>query len=507
MQKQSNNTNVQLTKQMSDIGRLPPQVTELERAVLGALLLESGSFSSVINILSKESFYQPKNQIIYGAISNLYANNDPIDVLTVAEKLKELGEINDAGGVMYLAELTDTVGSSLHLEFHALIVQQKAIARKIITATTLINNMAYEEDTDVNDLIQFADKEITDIMEGAYSQGSMKHVKTVLDEVQQDFRKRIERRAEGTPTGVTTGLKELDKVFGGGWQNSTLNVIASRPGMGKTAIMLHFAKSAARQGIPVCIYSMEMSDVSLANRLVIGEAYKSEHEQIAYDRFRLGYCNEEEWALFEAAKERLEDLPIYIDDNPIVTPMYIRTHSMIMKKRGQCGLVLIDYLQLTDMANENSKYRNREQEVSQATRQFKISSKQCDIPYVLLSQLNRNVEGRDTKKPMLADLRESGAIEQDADTVSFIWRPSYYKITEIEDYPHTENLGFVIVAKQREGASNMDVPFSHNDSLTKLFDYMGDMDPMDSYDYSESEPQQSTQNNGSGLKKGDDLPF
>lgn len=495
------------TKELKDIGKLPPQAPDFERAILGALLLEGDALNTVITILSQESFYEPKNQIIYGSILTLHKQNEPIDLLTVVQQLKKEGTLDEVGGVLYISELTETVGSASHIEYHALIVQQKAISRQVITATTKINNMAYMEGIDVDDLIQFADKTITEIMEKAYSSGTMKHVKSVLDEVETDFKKRIKRREEGLATGVTTGLVDLDNRLGGGWQNQTLNIIASRPGMGKTALMLHLAKAAARSGTPVCIYSMEMSDVSLTNRLVIGEAYKSKEQQIRYDRFRLGQCNDEEWKLFEEAKERLEQLPIYIDDNPVVTPMYIRTHSNLMKKRGQCGLVLIDYLQLTDMSTENSRYRNREQEVSQTTRQFKISSKQCDVPFVLLSQLNRAVESRDSKKPQLADLRESGAIEQDADTVSFIYRPAYYKIDDLGDGKSTENMGFIIIAKQREGESNVDVPFSHNDSLTRIFDYSGDLDPFSGLVQNEKTFYYDDDNTINNIENPEDLPF
>ena len=472
-------------KKNSDYQRVPPQASELEEYILGALMIESGAFEKVVNILTPECFYKKTHQMIFEAIKQLDRENQPTDMMMVCERLKNQGNLESVGGYYSVAMLASKIASSAHLEYHAQIVKQKYIAREIIRISTLMNEAAFSEEVDVDDILCESDTSITALMNSFYNDNQLKPISEILDGAEVEFRKRIELTQSGDSTGVTTGLFELNKVLGGGWQKSTLNIIAARPAMGKTAVMLAQAKAAASTGVPVCIYSLEMSSISLVNRIILAEAYQNEELQLKADRFRLGYCNDREWAMFEAAKERLAQLPIFIDDQPMVNSQYIRSHSKLMKKKGQCGIILIDYLQLTDMTDGN-KTRNREQEVSQTTRQFKILSKELDIPIVLLSQLNRGVEGRSDKKPLLSDLRESGAIEQDADTVSFIYRPAYYKIKETDDGKSTENLGYFCVAKQRDGRID-DIPFTHNESMTKIWDY---------YEGGDSMPQAS-----------DDVPF
>ena len=461
-------------------GKLPPQALDLEEAILGAIMLETEAFPMISEIVRPECFYKIAHQKIFRAVASLSYRSEPTDMLMVVEELKKTGELDDVGGAYAIVLLVNKISSAANIEFHARIIAQKYIAREIIRVASHVQTRAYDESTDVDDLMKEAELLLGNVDDFVYANQGLSHITASLDKAQEAFELRIDQTSKGLSTGINTGLAKFNKTLGGGWQPSTLNIIAARPAMGKTALLLHFAKAAAMCDIPVCIYSLEMSSVSLTNRLILAEAYQDENTQIKADRFRLGYCNEKEWALFEAAKRRLAELPIYIDDQPMVDARYIGTHTKRMKKAGKCGMVLIDYLQLADMSDPSgNKSRNREQEVSQTTRSFKIIAKVLDAPVILLSQLNRGVEGRPDKKPLMSDLRESGAIEQDADTVTFIYRPAYYKITETEDGKSTENLGYLLLAKQRDGASNEEIAFTHNPSMTKVWDYYEGDEPFD----------------------------
>ena len=458
-------------------GKLPPQAMELEEAVLGALMVESTAFDTISGLLKADCFYKVSHQHIFRAISDLSSRNEPTDMMMVVEELRKSGNIDDVGGPYFITQLTAKINSAAHIEFHSRIILQKYMARELIRVSSLIQSKAFNDETDVDDLMTEAESMFSDIGSFLAKNGELAHISEALKQASDDYAKRIDQTSKGLTTGVTTGLFELNKLLGGGWQKSTLNIIAARPAMGKTALMLSYAKAAAREGNHVCIFSLEMSSVSLVNRLILAEAYTDEDHQLKADRFNLGYANEKEWALFEAAKARLEALPIYIDDTAMVDFRHIKNRSKAMKKQGKCDIILIDYLQLTDMDDAN-KTRNREQEISKTTRQFKILSKELDVPVILLSQLNRGVEARPDKKPLLSDLRESGAIEQDADTVQFIYRPAYYKIEQTEDGKSTMNLGYVNIAKHRNGALG-EIAFTHNSSMTKIWDYYEGEIPME----------------------------
>ena len=277
---------------------------------------------------------------------------------------------------------------------------------------------------------------------------------------------------EGLPTGIPTGISDLNRLTGG-WRGSQLIILAARPAMGKTALMLHFAKSAALNETPVCIFSLEMSHVSLSDRLLLSEC------EVEVNRFRDGDLSGEDWRQLNEASARLEKLPIHVDDNAVVSMRYIKTRCHILKKQGKCGLIMIDYLQLADTSTKE-RNRNREQEIAQASRQAKIIAKELDVPVVLLSQLSRECEKRADKQPQLSDLRESGAIEQDADVVGFIFRPAYYGLDRIETLKYgnisTSGLGIINIAKQRDGATGL-VAFSHNPSMTKIGDFQENKTP------------------------------
>lgn len=416
--------------------------------------------------LKPEVYYAPKNEFIYRAITSLYDKGEKIDLYTVGRQLEKEGRMGaDQITPAYLAELTQSVGSASHTEDHVRIVMEKYIARRLLSAGREIAARAADSTTDIADVMDYAAKEIDTIAETVVGGRAGQHIREGIAAALQQAEKRAAAAQRGEVTGITTGLLELDRLTAG-WQGSQLIILAARPAMGKTALMLHFAKAAARSGTPVCIYSLEMSSVSLANRLLLSEA------DVDADAFRNGRLMQEDWKTLESAAARGGRLPIYVDDNPVVSMRYVRNHSRIMAKRGACGMILIDYLQLAEMGGDKS--RNREQEVAQASRQAKIIAKELNVPVILLSQLSRNVEGRADKKPILADLRESGAIEQDADVVAFIYRPAYYGINEMatrsQGTIRTEGLGILSIAKQRDGACG-DIPFRHNAAMTRIEDW------------------------------------
>lgn len=460
-------------------GIVPPNALDAERAILGALLLEPDQCSDVVTKLKPEAYYAPKNEFIYRAIAALYDKGEKIDLYTVGRQLEKEGRMGaDQITPAYLAELTQSVGSASHTADHVRIVMEKYIARRILSAGRELAARAADPGTDIADVMDYAAKEIDAITETVTGGHAGQHIREGITAALQQAEKRAAAAQRGEVTGITTGLHELDRITAG-WHGSQLIILAARPAMGKTALMLHFAKAAARSGTPVCIYSLEMSNVSLSNRLLLSEA------EVESDAFRSGRLTPEDWRKLEPAAATVSRLPIYVDDNPVVSMRYVKNHSRIMAKRGACGMILVDYLQLADMGGDKS--RNREQEVAQASRQAKIIAKELNVPVILLSQLSRNVEGRADKKPILADLRESGAIEQDADLVAFIYRPAYYGISEMatrsQGTIRTEGLGILSVAKQRNGACG-DIPFRHNAAMTRI----GDWDAPQSMNLNTNEP-------------------
>lgn len=448
------------------IDNIAPQAPELEEAVLGAILIETEAFNIIDEHLTGADFYVKANQVIFETAKKLHQERKPIDMLTVVEELHRENKLEAVGGPVYIAQLADKVGSSAHIEFHSRIIKQKAVERK--TIENLYNGIKQiQEGEDIGDVLFHTSKQLEVQQEALVGKQTSLHLSNALSESISNMYERVSLFDQGKQSGINTGLSKLNKATNG-WQNSELIIIAARPAMGKTAFLLHFAKVAAKEGIPVALFSLEMSNVSLSDRLILSEC------NIDADNFKSGQLTMEETEEIEKAVGHLWNLPIYIDDNASVTMDYIRARSRILHKQGKCDMVLIDYLQL---ASDIGRNQSREQAISQMSRTAKIIAKELDIPVILLSQLNRSVESRADKKPLLSDLRESGAIEQDADKVIFIYRPEYYGIEATdENGALLKNCGQLLIAKNRNGATGI-VGFSHNESLTKITDYSSVEEP------------------------------
>ncbi len=431
----------------NDMGKLPPQAVELEDSVLGALMIEKDAYATVAELLRPESFYKDQNRMVYEAIRALAAKDQPIDMLSVAEKLKSLGNLDKAGGAVYLSELTRKVASTAHLTYHAQVVAQKATARELIQMAARIEEAAYDETQDVEDLMQVAESDIFEI-----SQRAQKRDVTQIDPVIAEAFERMRKASknEGNISGIPSGFKALDKITSG-WQKSDLVIIAARPAMGKTAFVLSMAKNiAVNYHKPVAMFSLEMSNVQLVNRLIMNVC------EIEGDKIKNGKLTKQEWSQLEHKINELLGAPIYVDDTPSLSVFELRSKARKLVKEHHIELIIIDYLQL--MNASGMSFGSREQEVSIISRNLKALAKELDIPIIALSQLNRGVEARtgvDGKKPQLSDLRESGAIEQDADMVCFIHRPEYYRLYNDEKTgKDLRGLGQIIVAKHRNGATD-----------------------------------------------------
>lgn len=402
----------------------------------------------------------------------MFDQNTPVDLYNVGKRCDGSSLFGGRTGTLYASECTCKVGSGVNLLFQAQIIQQRYIARLLMYAGSKISTLAGDDTKDVADVLDESNKLIDKI--NALSCGSSEG-QSLRDSLTESLKLAEQRQAAylgGSPTGIPTGISDLNRLTGG-WRGSQLIILAARPAMGKTALMLHFAKSAALNGTPVCIFSLEMSHVSLSDRLLLSEC------EVEVNRFRNGDLSGDDWRQLNEASAQLEKLPIHVDDNAVVSMRYIKTRCHILKKQGKCGLIMIDYLQLADTSTKE-RNRNREQEIAQASRQAKIIAKELDVPVVLLSQLSRECEKRADKQPQLSDLRESGAIEQDADVVGFIFRPAYYGLDRIETLKYgnisTSGLGIINIAKQRDGATGL-VAFSHNPSMTKIGDFQENKTP------------------------------
>jgi len=444
-----------------DQGRVPPQALDLEEAVLGALMLFGDIVDGVLTRLRPEVFYKKAHQLIFKAIITLNFRGENIDELTVVSELRKSGELDLAGGVYGISLLSNKVTNLIMIDQYCLILIQQYIKREIIFSSNHAIKEAYEDTTDVFDMIDAFESRWEKTREIVTSGSQVKTMDFLVNQAMVRCKERENLYRQGRCVGIRTGLLDLDKKTGG-WRNSDLIIMAGRPGMGKTAMMLFFALSAAESGVPVCIYSLEMAGVNLIDRLVMAVC------NIDQKRFKSGAMREEDWQEINKAEKVLRDLPIYVDDNPVVSIRYIRSHAKGMKRKGKCGLILADYLQLADVSS-GEKNRNREWEISQASRMAKITAKDLDVPFILLSQLNRECEKRNDKKPMLSDLRESGAIEQDADQVILVYRPAFYKLTGLSGEDLT-GLGQLLIEKNREGSTG-EVKFQHNESLTKITPY------------------------------------
>ena len=434
----------------NELGKLPPQALELEASVIGALMIEKEAFSSVTDLLRPESFYSDQHRHIFEAVQALSAKDAPIDVLSVAEQLKQSGKLEQAGGVIYLSDLTRRVASAAHIRYHAQIIAQKATARDLITAACQIEEKGYDETQDVDELVEEATAKIFEISQRAQKR-DVTHIYPVITEAFDRMHKASEN--EGNISGIPSGFTELDKITSG-WQKSDLVIIAARPAMGKTAFVLSMAKNIAVDfNIPVAIFSLEMSNVQLVNRLIMNVC------EIEGNKIRNGRLSKAEWDKLDNTIGVLQNAPIYVDDTPGLSVFELQSKARKLVKEHKIQLIIIDYLQL--MNANGMSFGSREQEVSIISRNLKGLAKELDIPVIALSQLSRAVEKRDSsnsnvdgKKPLLSDLRESGAIEQDADMVCFIHRPEYYKLYDDGNGKDLRGLGQIIVAKHRNGATD-----------------------------------------------------
>ncbi len=462
----------------SDHGRVPPQAADLEEAVLGAMMLEQNALTNVIDILKPEVFYREAHQKIFAAIHDLFGNSQPVDILTVTQELKKRGELDLVGGAYTISMLTNRVASAANVEFHARIVLQKYLQRELIRISSEIIKDSYEDTTDVFDILDKAEKELF-----AVSETNLRRNYEDMYSLVKEAVKQIEgaKNQEGHISGIPSGFSGIDRITAG-WQKSDLVVLAARPGMGKTAFMLSMARNMAVDfKKPIAIFSLEMSGVQLVTRLISSET------ELEADKLRRGQLEQYEWEQLNARINTLTDAPLYIDDTPALSIFELRAKCRRLKAQHDVQLVVVDYLQLMSAGNDNRG--NREQEISNISRSMKSLAKELNIPIIAISQLSRAVETRGgSKRPILSDLRESGAIEQDADMVLFIYRPEYYQITEDEKGHSTEGLAQVIIAKHRNGSLG-DVSLRFISRFAKFTDYdaggydhPSDLGPSDSFD-------------------------
>jgi replicative DNA helicase len=448
----------------AEFGKIPPQALDLEEAVLGALMLEKDAVITVLDLLKPETFYKETNQKIYNAIVQLSAALMPIDLMTVTEQLRKNKDLDIIGGPYALAQLTNKVASAAHVEIHARIIAQKYIQRELIRVSSDIQNRAFDESIDVDDLLDFSEAALFEI-----AQGNIKKESTPISVLVKEATKQMQESAlqpDGL-VGVPSGFTQLDRMTNG-WQKSDLIIIAARPSMGKTAFILSMTRNMASDyKRPIAIFSLEMSSLQLCNRLISSET------ELGSEKIRTGKLTDEEWKQFDSKIGNLEDAPIYIDDTPAISVFELRAKCRRLKSLYDIQMIIIDYLQL--MTGTPETRGNREQEVSTISRSLKGLAKELNIPVIALSQLNRSVEMRTgNKRPQLSDLRESGAIEQDADMVLFIHRPEKYGLLEFEDGASSVGMAEVIVAKHRNGALG-DVRLQFKDSLAKFCDPDMDM--------------------------------
>lgn len=456
----------------NEMGKLPPQAIEMEEAVLGALLIEKDSLTSVIDVLKADSFYKDANQKIFTAILTLFAKSEPIDILTVTQQLRQNGDLEFVGGPQTIVALTSRIFSAANIEAHARIVVQAAIKRSLISAANEIIKDSYEDTVDVFTLLDKTEQNLFQISEN----NIRKNYESSRDVVAKALKELEEKRHnENGLTGIPSGFTDLDRLTSG-WQPSELIIIAARPAMGKTALVVSAMRNAAVTfGHAVAIFSLEMSATQLMVRLMSAEA------EIDSEKLRKGTLTEAEWRQLHLKIDRLASAPIFIDDTPALSILELRAKCRRLKAQHDIKMVIIDYLQLMTGDAGKGNSGNREQEISAISRALKNLAKEINVPVIALSQLSRAVETRGgDKRPQLSDLRESGAIEQDADIVSFIYRPEYYKIETYEDGSSTEGIGEIIIAKNRSGSVDT-VKLRFIKNFTKFCDLDGFSASKDNY--------------------------
>ena len=428
---------------ISNSQRIPPQSIDGEKAVLGALMLSHEAVGISIEMLpGEEAFYRGSHAKIYRAILELYQKNEPIDLLTLTDELQRINAFDEIGGQAYLSEILNSVTSAANVEFHIKIVLEKYLYRQLIRQCTDIIREGYDENLPVDELMDEAESKIYSLAEKGRT-NSFQSLKEILNETVAQLE--LIHQNESDITGISSGFKDMDQLTAG-FQKGDLIVLAGRPSMGKTAFGLNIARNAAVDNHnAVAFFSLEMSGTALAQRLLTIEAL------IDGQKLRTGKLPENDWVKLSEGIGRLADAPIYIDDSPTLTAMELRSKARRLKADKNIELLVVDYLQMMEGSLSRRGAENRQQEISQISRNLKGLAKELNIPVLALSQLSREVEKRPDKRPMLSDLRESGAIEQDADVVIFVYRPEYYKIEKFHDGSPTDNMAELIIGKQRNG--------------------------------------------------------
>ncbi len=458
------------------LGKVPPQAIELEEAVLGAIMLESSSIDLVISILTPEAFYKEANKNIYEAILSLNKSHNPIDIYTVIQELKKQNNLENVGGAQFVSGLTLKVGSAANIEYHAKIIAQKYIQREIIRTSSEMQQRAFDESSDVSDLITDAERDLNGLSQQIALGAKSNHISVSANTSYEGAEKRVNNVRKGVKNGIHTGLIDLDK-FTNGWKGGNLIVLAARPSLGKTSLLQHFTLSAAKQNIDAVVFSIEMSAVGITNRLIISES------GVDPERFSSGYMTDDELNKVANATVSVSKLPIHIVDNSDATMSQIRARARLLHKQGKCKIVLIDYLQRIKGKHNDSWSKN--QIIGEMIIEAKSMARELNIPVIMLSQLNRGVEGRAERKPMLSDLRESGDIEQEADIVMFIYRPEYYGIKAQDEFGNIEeNYGELLIEKNRDGATGK-VRFKHSKGLMNIYDYNKQVEPPQNSNYYE----------------------
>ncbi len=440
-------------------GKMPPNAIDFEKLVIGTFLIDKKGLDYSIDLLKPEVFYDPRHQEIFKAILKLYESNHPVDLMTVIQELKRSEKLGFAGGDHYIIDLTMGVSSSAHIEYHVRVILEKFILRSLINVSANVIDNSYKESTDVFELLDKAEQGFFEITNGTIKKGfdtANSLVKEAIDKIKSL------RDKEGL-SGVPSGFKAVDKETGG-WQNSDLIIIAARPAMGKTAFLLSMARNiAVEHQIPMALFSLEMASVQLITRMIASET------GISSEKLRKGQMTDEEWQRLFSNVSELENAPLYIDETPALSVFDFRAKCRRLVMQHGVRIIMVDYLQLMTASSGNKGAGNREQEIATISRSLKAIAKELNVPVIALSQLSRTVETRTNKRPQLSDLRESGAIEQDADIVSFIYRPEYYKIDQWEDETPSANQAELIIAKHRNG-SIADVRLSFFSSLAKFTD-------------------------------------
>lgn len=452
-----------------EVGKILPQATDIEEALLGAILIEKDSIDKIN--LKPSFFYKEVHQKIFECILDLQGKSKPIDSLTLVEQLKVKNYLEEIGGPYYISQLTGKVASAAHIENYAAIIQEKFTKRELIRYSQQIMNIAFDDSTDLDDVFDYANDELDKINNESFGEDDIIPLAHSLKKSLKELEERAILFKKGQTIGIKTPIAKLTK-WTNGWLKKKLIVIASRPSMGKTALALSILKTAAKDGYNPVLFSLEMDSIEITDRIVIG------HIGVNADHYRMGNMEGHEWEQLEKRIKELIDLKILIDDKP-KSISRIKSRAKMLKRQGKCDLIIIDYLQL--MPTE--KGSNREREVADISRSCKLLAMDLEIPVILLSQLNRALESRPNKRPQLSDLRESGAIEQDADIVGFLYRPEYYDL-------HTDNEGKELPAgyaeldiKKQRGGRTGPVEFRFNESLTEVYD-------LDSYPNQESNPDQ-----------------